>query len=130
MNRGTLLAAWRNAILPLSHSAPTAQVQTVLANHVAAMAPAALIGVLAGLLAIGFTVINLKVARLRIQVLQARPGGSRRRLLRARAPIGRARCAARGPQRTCAHVQKPDAREPRKSVHRHGVTAVSVPGRC
>lgn len=32
------------------------EVQTVLANHVAAMAPAALIGVLAGLLAIGFTV--------------------------------------------------------------------------
>lgn len=34
------------------------------------MAPAAMIGVLCGLLAIGFTVINLKVARLRIQVMQ------------------------------------------------------------
>ena len=32
------------------------KMQTVLANHVAAMAPAALIGVLAGLLAIEFTV--------------------------------------------------------------------------
>ena len=42
----------------------------MLANHVAAMAPAAVIGVLCGLLAIGFTVINLKVARLRIQVMQ------------------------------------------------------------
>lgn len=49
---------------------PAWQVQTVLANHVAAMAPAAVIGVLCGLLAIGFTVINLKVARLRIQVMQ------------------------------------------------------------
>ncbi|KAK9840815.1 hypothetical protein WJX81_006821 [Elliptochloris bilobata] len=48
------------------------EVQTVLANHVAAMAPAALIGVLAGLLAIGFTVINLKVARLRIRVLRGK----------------------------------------------------------
>lgn len=46
--------------------------QTQLANHVAAMAPAAMIGVLCGLLGIGFTVINLKVARLRNQVMQAR----------------------------------------------------------
>ena len=44
--------------------------QTQLTNHVAAMAPAALIGVACGLLAIAFTVINLKVARFRIAALQ------------------------------------------------------------
>lgn len=47
-----------------------AQVLTPLTNHVAAVAPAAVIGVACGLLAIVFTVINLKVARLRIALLQ------------------------------------------------------------
>ncbi len=46
------------------------QVLTPLTNHVAAVAPAAVIGVACGLLAIAFTVINLKVARLRIALLQ------------------------------------------------------------
>ena len=59
----------------------------MLANHVAAMAPAAVIGVLCGLLAIGFTVINLKVARLRIQVMQVGlsgyPGPCRGRSMQA-----------------------------------------------
>lgn len=48
------------------------QVLTPLTNHVAAVAPAALIGIACGMLAIVFTVINLKVARLRIALLQAR----------------------------------------------------------
>ncbi len=48
------------------------QVQTQLTNHVAAMAPAALIGLACGLLAIAFTAINLKVARLRLALLQVR----------------------------------------------------------
>ena len=46
--------------------------QTQLANHVAAMAPAVVIGVMCGLLAIAFTVINIKVARLRNRLLQVR----------------------------------------------------------
>jgi hypothetical protein len=50
-----------------------AQVLTPLTNHVAAVAPAAVIGVACGVLAIMFTVINLKVARLRIALLQVRP---------------------------------------------------------
>ena len=50
------------------------QVQTQLANHIAAMAPAIIIGVVCGLLAIAFTVINLKVARLRRAVLRVRLG--------------------------------------------------------
>lgn len=52
------------------------QVQTQLANHMAAMAPAVVIGVICGLLAIAFTVINLKVARLRRVILKASPSGS------------------------------------------------------
>ena len=48
------------------------QVQTQLTNHVAAMAPAALIGIACGLLAIAFTVINLKVARFRMAALRVR----------------------------------------------------------
>ena len=46
------------------------QVLTPLTNHVAAVAPAALIGVACGLLAIAFTIINLKVARARDALLQ------------------------------------------------------------
>lgn len=46
------------------------QVLTPLKNHVAAVAPAALIGVACGLLAIAFTIINLKVARARQALLQ------------------------------------------------------------
>ena len=45
------------------------QVQTQLTNHVAAMAPAAIIGLICGLLAIAFTSVNLKAARLREAVL-------------------------------------------------------------
>ena len=46
------------------------QVLTPLKNHVAAVAPAAIIGVACGLLAIAFTIINLKVARARDALLQ------------------------------------------------------------
>jgi hypothetical protein len=46
------------------------QVLTPLKNHVAAVAPAAIIGVACGLLAIAFTIINLKVARARAALLQ------------------------------------------------------------
>ena len=49
------------------------QVLTPLTNHVAAVAPAALIGVACGLLAIAFTIINLKVARARDALLQVHP---------------------------------------------------------
>lgn len=56
--------------LHLRHARMHAQVLTPLTNHVAAVAPAAVIGVACGLLAIVFTVINLKVARLRIALLQ------------------------------------------------------------
>lgn len=48
---------------------PMMQVQTQLSNHVAAMAPAAIIGLACGVLAIAFTAVNLKVARLREAVL-------------------------------------------------------------
>ncbi|KAK9806419.1 hypothetical protein WJX73_004486 [Symbiochloris irregularis] len=48
------------------------EVQTQLANHMAAMAPAVVIGVICGLLAIVFTVINLKVARMRRVILKGR----------------------------------------------------------
>ena len=41
------------------------QVQTQLSNHVAAMIPAVIIGLVCGTLAIAFTALNLKVARLR-----------------------------------------------------------------
>ena len=40
-----------------------------MSNHVAAMAPAAVIGTVCGLLAIAFTAVNLKAARLRDAVL-------------------------------------------------------------
>ena len=46
------------------------QVLTPLKNHVAAVAPAAIIGITCGLLAIAFTIINLKVARARDALLQ------------------------------------------------------------
>lgn len=45
------------------------QVQTQLSNHVAAIAPAVVIGMLCGLLAIAFTAMNLKAARFREAVL-------------------------------------------------------------
>ncbi len=41
------------------------EVQTVLSNHVAAVLPAALIGLACGVCGILFTVMNLKVTRLR-----------------------------------------------------------------
>ncbi len=52
------------------HLACRLQVLTPLKNHVAAVAPAAIIGVACGLLAIAFTIINLKVARARAALLQ------------------------------------------------------------
>ena len=48
------------------------QVQTQLANHVAAVGPAIVIGTLCGLLGMVFTVLNLKVMRLRDATLQVR----------------------------------------------------------
>lgn len=48
--------------------------QTELSNHVAAMAPAAVIGLVCGLLAIAFTAVNLRVAAARQKLL----AGSRR----------------------------------------------------
>ena len=48
------------------------QVQTQLANHVAAVGPAIVIGTLCGLLGMAFTVLNLKVMRLRDATLQVR----------------------------------------------------------
>ena len=48
------------------------QVQTQLANHVAAVGPAIMIGTLCGLLGMVFTVLNLKVMRLRDATLQVR----------------------------------------------------------
>lgn len=56
----------------LNSTAGSLQVLTPLTNHVAAVAPAALIGVACGLLAIAFTIINLKVARARDALLQVR----------------------------------------------------------
>ncbi len=50
------------------------QVQMQLKNHVAAVAPAALIGALCGLLGGGFTALNLKIARLRAAATPARTG--------------------------------------------------------
>lgn len=41
------------------------QVQTVLSNHIVSIVPAAAIGLVCGGLSIVFTVLNLKVARLR-----------------------------------------------------------------
>lgn len=47
-----------------------------LKNHVAAVAPAAVIGALCGLLGGGFTALNLKIARLRAAATPARTGRS------------------------------------------------------
>ena len=47
-----------------------------LKNHVAAVAPAALIGALCGLLGGAFTAVNLKIARLRAAATPARTGRS------------------------------------------------------
>jgi chloride channel 7 len=48
------------------------EVQTQLTNHVAAVLPAAVCGLLAGLGAIVFTFINLRVARLRAELLKTK----------------------------------------------------------
>ena len=48
------------------------EVQTQLTNHVAAVLPAAVCGLVAGLLAIVFTFINLKVTRLRAALLRTK----------------------------------------------------------
>ncbi|KAK9853352.1 hypothetical protein WJX84_009701 [Apatococcus fuscideae] len=50
------------------------EVQMQLKNHVAAVAPAALIGALCGLLGGAFTAVNLKIARLRAAATPARTG--------------------------------------------------------
>lgn len=49
----------------LHHMRLLTQVQTQLSNHVAAMLPAVVIGLVSGTLAIAFTAMNLKAARLR-----------------------------------------------------------------
>ena len=53
------------------------EVRTQLANHVAAMVPAVLIGALCGAIAIAFTAVNLRVARARETFLAHRPRGWR-----------------------------------------------------
>ena len=46
------------------------QVQTQLANHVAAVGPAILVGLACGVLGTAFTVLNVKVIRLRDTIIQ------------------------------------------------------------
>ena len=46
------------------------QIQTQLANHVAAVGPAILVGIACGVLATVFTVLNIKVVRLRDTIIQ------------------------------------------------------------
>ena len=48
------------------------QVQTQLANHVAAVGPAILVGLACGVLGTIFTVVNVKVVRLRDAIIQVR----------------------------------------------------------
>lgn len=48
------------------------EVQTQLTNHVAAVLPAAVCGLLSGIMAIVFTFLNLRVARLRGEVLRSK----------------------------------------------------------
>lgn len=48
------------------------EVQTQLSNHVAAIVPAAVIGLACGLLGILFTVLNLKVMRIRKALIGVR----------------------------------------------------------
>lgn len=55
------------------HGCRILQVQTQLANHIAAIGPAIVIGAVCGLLAIVFTALNLKIARLRRRVMQVLP---------------------------------------------------------
>lgn len=45
------------------------QVQTVLSNHIVSIVPAAAIGMVCGGLSIAFTVLNLKVSRLRQKLI-------------------------------------------------------------
>lgn len=49
------------------------QVQTQLANHVAAVLPAILVGLACGVLGTIFTVLNVKVVRWRDAIIQVRP---------------------------------------------------------
>ncbi len=46
------------------------QVQTQLANHVAAVGPAVLVGLACGVLGTAFTVLNVKIIRLRDSIIQ------------------------------------------------------------
>ena len=48
------------------------QVQTQLTNHVMAMLPAAVCGIVCGLAAIVFTIMNLKVARFRGEAIKSK----------------------------------------------------------
>ena len=68
------------------------QVQTQLANHVAAVGPAIVIGTLCGLLGMVFTVLNLKVMRLRDATLQVRHPASGHHWLRPIVPLTAAIC--------------------------------------
>lgn len=52
------------------------QVQTQLANHVAAVLPAILVGLACGVLGTIFTVLNVKVVRLRDAVIQVHSASS------------------------------------------------------
>lgn len=52
------------------------QIQTQLANHVAAVGPAILVGIACGVLATVFTVLNIKVVRLRDTIIQVSTGFS------------------------------------------------------
>lgn len=49
------------------------QVQTQLANHVAAVLPAILVGLACGVLGTIFTLLNVKVVRLRDAIIQVLP---------------------------------------------------------
>ena len=49
------------------------QIQTQLANHVAAVGPAVLVGIACGVLGTIFTVLNIKVVRLRDTIIQVCP---------------------------------------------------------
>ena len=66
------LACWAGEQGACAQACAGVQVQTQLANHIAAIGPAVVIGALCGLLAIVFTTVNLRLARLRQRLLQAR----------------------------------------------------------
>lgn len=52
------------------------QVQTQLANHVAAVGPAVLVGLACGVLGTAFTLLNVKIIRLRDSIIQVTTSAS------------------------------------------------------